>query len=58
MFARNIKRCFSSDFAHKQVSSGFSKKYGDQFERIFGNKNATQQTPQKPKTDIPKPSSK
>jgi hypothetical protein len=27
-----------SDFAHKQVSSGFSKKYGENFERIFRSK--------------------
>jgi hypothetical protein len=38
MSSRVIKRAFSSDFAHKQVSSGFSKKYGEQFERIFGKR--------------------
>ena len=35
MFLRGLTR-FSSDFAHKQVSSGFSKKYGENYDRIFG----------------------
>lgn len=37
MISRTIARRFS-DFAHKQVSAGFSKKYGQNFEKVFGKK--------------------
>ncbi len=49
MLSRSIRRCFSSDFAHKQVSAGFSKKYGESFDRIFGSrtKKSTGKTDQK-----------
>ena len=43
MLSRSVTR-LSSDFAHKQVSSGFSKKYGENFDRIFGKKPSSQGT--------------
>lgn len=39
MLTRSIQRAFSSDFAHKQVSNGFSRKYGERFDKIFGKKD-------------------
>jgi len=39
MLSRSVSRL--SDFAHKQVSSGFSKKYGDNFDKIFGKKKTS-----------------
>lgn len=44
MLTRAANR-LSSDFAHKQVSNGFSKKYGENFDKIFGKKKPTT-TPQ------------
>ena len=41
MLSRSTARLFSSDFAHKQVSSGFTKKYGENFDNIFGKKKPT-----------------
>ncbi|EER18249.1 hypothetical protein Pmar_PMAR005154 [Perkinsus marinus ATCC 50983] len=29
--------CFEDDIAHVQVNNGYSKKYADGWERIFGN---------------------
>ena len=45
MLSRSLSR-LSSDFAHKQVSAGFSKKYGDNFDRIFGKKSSNQKSNQ------------
>jgi hypothetical protein len=45
MLSRSISR-LSSDFAHKQVNTGFSKKYGDNFDRIFGKKSSNQKSNQ------------
>lgn len=50
MLARNIKRAFSSDFAHKQVSNGFSRKYGERFEKIFGKKDGEVKSDSKKKS--------
>jgi hypothetical protein len=52
MLSRSLVRSFSSDFAHKQVSSGFSKKYGENFDKIFGKKP---QNPAKGHPGEPKP---
>ena len=35
MFSKSLRN-LTSDFAHKQVTNGFSKKYGENFDRIFG----------------------
>ena len=43
MLSRGILRL--SDFAHKQVSNGFSKKYGEQWEKIFQNRKPSSSKP-------------
>lgn len=43
MLTRAVSR-LSPDFAHKQVSNGFSKKYGQNFDKIFRQKKPDAKT--------------
>ena len=53
MLSRVVTRRFS-DFAHKQVSAGFSKKYGENFDKIFGKKPKQSGTGSSSKKDVTK----